>query len=85
VMVSTYDMVPKGSFYLCVKEGGVLVNLYTGLLTVLGDSFVANGEARTYVRGGRDVYYVFNPGDINDEEIRKMIFPDGINLRDLSS
>ncbi|NCP47203.1 hypothetical protein AUJ42_00975 [Candidatus Collierbacteria bacterium CG1_02_44_10] len=82
VMVSIHDLVPKGGFYLCIKEGERLINLCSGSLNELGDSFCANGEARIYVLSGRDVFYVFNPSDISDFEIRKKILPAGISLDD---
>ena len=79
-MVSVHERVPLGKFYLCIKENGSLINLFTGSFLELGDSFCANGEARTYVLSGKDVYYVFNPKDIGDKEIRKKILPASVKL-----
>ncbi|KKT29288.1 MAG: hypothetical protein UW41_C0012G0002 [Candidatus Collierbacteria bacterium GW2011_GWC2_44_18] len=85
VMISISEWVPKGNFSLCIKEGETLINLYSGSFSELGGSYFANGEARIFVQSGLDVYYVFNPSDIKDQETRKKILSENINLDNLGS
>ena len=74
------EVVPRGKFCLCTNNGDKLVSFYSGSYYELADSFCANGEARNYFFRGQDVYYVFNPADLNDEEVRRRILPPGVEL-----
>lgn len=80
LIVSAAERVPRGMFCFCVREGERLTNIVTGSYTDLGDSFFANGKARSYVFHGRDVYFIFNPEDVTDEDIKKLIFPPGMKF-----
>jgi len=80
VMISSSEFVSRGLFNLCVKEESVLINLCSGSFTEIGEAFFANGVARKLIAYGQDVFFVFNPEDLKDEEVRKYIVPKSMKL-----
>lgn len=80
LIISAHERIPRGMFCLSVKEGTRLVTVFTGSFTELGDSFAANGEARSLVFNGTDIYFLYNPEDLKNMDLRKIILPPGMEI-----
>lgn len=80
LIISVHERIPRGTFSLSVLEGDRLVPVYMGSFSELGDSFAANGEARALILSGINIYFLYNPLDLQDKDIRQSILPPGMDL-----
>ncbi len=80
LIISVHESIPRGKFSLAIKVDSKLVTMCTGSFVDLTDSFVANGEGRSLALRGIDIYFLYNPLDLKDEELRRYILPPGMNI-----
>lgn len=72
---------PRGTFYMGVLNDDRFDKVYIGSIIDLGESFIVNGVAKMLVAEGIDVYFFFNPDDLEDENISREILPKGMTYR----
>lgn len=80
LVISVHESIPRGKFSLAIKVDTKLVTVCSGSIVDLSDSFIANGEGRSLALRGINIYFLYNPLDLKDEDLRRLILPPGMTI-----